>query len=163
MAEAIRRPVSGGTYLVVLGDYIVALDLVQTVVDFCPAAQVIQKSTATAAVAAVSKVNSVKVAFIGEPPHSFARSELARLIAKKGGRVVFVGDEAEGLGPASGHMVLSRPFSTPTVLALLKQAPFPRAEHCDEFARQGSRGRMMGHVQVQSACSGAMHSPKVNP
>lgn len=122
MAEAIDRPLSGDTYLIVLGDYIVASDLAQTVVDFCPTAKVIQKSTARAALAAAAAVDSMKVAFIGEPPKRFARSELAKLIVKKGGRVVFVGDEAEDLGPDAGHPVLNRPFSTPAVLAHLKQA-----------------------------------------
>ncbi len=135
MARAIPATLASGTYLIVLGDYIVALDLAQTVADFCPTAQVIQKSTAAAALAAVAAVDRVKVAFVGEPPHSFARSELARLIADKGGRVVFVGDEAEDLGTGNGHAVLSRPFSTPAVLAHLEQAVCHRAEHRDEFAR----------------------------
>lgn len=135
MAQAIPTTLASGTYLIVVGDYIVALDLAQTVADFCPTALVIQKSTAVAALAAVAAVDRVKVAFVGEPPDTFARSELARLISNKGGRVVFVGGEAEDLGPGTGHAVLSRPFSTPAVLAHLEGKVFHRAEHRDEFAR----------------------------
>ena len=162
MAQAKPTTPASGTYLIVIGDYIVALDLAQTVADFCPTAQVIQQSTAVAALAAVAAIDRVTVAFVGEPPHSFARSELARLIADKGGRVVFVGGEAEDLGPGSAHTVLNRPFSTPAVLAHLKQAT-PTANPCDEFARSVGMGRLTRPAHNARPRSSAMSKPKLNP
>lgn len=135
MAEGIPPPQSCGTYLICLADYVVALDLVQTVAEARPAATVIQTTSAAEALSAVMTAGKVKVAFIGTPPQRFEGSELAMLIAQKGGRVVFIGSEAEDLAPASGRAVLHRPFSTAQVLAHLNLSEHGCGEQGGELAR----------------------------
>lgn len=109
------RSPSGTTYLITIANWVVATDLAQCVADFSPQAQVIVKGDPAAALEAAAGAASIAVASVERPPHCFEGSELARLIGQKGGSVVFIGAEAEELGPDAGYAVLHRPFSSRTV------------------------------------------------
>ena len=125
---------SGATYLVMIADCVVATDLAQSVTDFSPQAQVIVKSDPGAALEAAALAASITVAFVERAPKSFERSELARMIVQKGGRVILLGAEAEELGPSAGYAVLQRPFSSRMVLEHLS-----RLVHAAEPEAGGAR------------------------
>ena len=116
--DDVKRPPQGA-YLVVLGDYLVAQDLAESIVYYDPAATVIVRHTTAEALVAVDSVARIEVAFVGDAPTRFAASQLAQMIHSKGGRVVLLGDEAEATGEAAGWSVLHRPFSLSLVLACL--------------------------------------------
>ena len=119
--DEVKRP-PHWAYLVVLGDYLVAQDLAESIACHDPAAEVIVRHTMAEAVAAMESVARIEVAFVGDAPTRFAASQLAQAIRSKGGRVVLLGDEAEATGEAAGWSVLHRPFSLSLVLACLAGA-----------------------------------------
>lgn len=122
------QPRSGDVYIVMLADFVVAMDLAQTVADFSPQAHVILKANATDALEAALSADRIAVAFVGEAPQSFLQSALAEVIAQKGGRVVFVGAETEELAPDARCTILHQPFTSRTVTAYLHQLVERRAE-----------------------------------
>ena len=101
-----------GTYLVVLSQGVVALDIAMTIEEFDPTAPVVAADSCENAVPALDGVDRIAVAFVDKGPHAFADSVLARKVAERGGRVVLLGDDAEENGAALGFAVLERPFST---------------------------------------------------
>jgi hypothetical protein len=110
---------STATYLIVLRELLIAQDLALTIADHDAAAHVIIASTAAEAVAALQLVAVVAKAFVGIPPDAFAGSDLADAIARRRGRVILLGVEAEEHGPTQGWDILAQPFMTETVMAKL--------------------------------------------
>lgn len=119
-------------YLVVVNEYLIAQDIALTINDHDPGAKAIIAATAPQALAALSEVPRVVVAFIAEPPNHFARSALAKAIAERGGRVVLLGEEAEELGPIAEWDVLYVPFTTATLIeSLTRRQGYQRTAACD--------------------------------
>lgn len=112
-----RRPTL--TYLVLVDPDLVADDIRLTITEADPAARVVVAHSAIEAAAALETVTCVNVAFIGLPPESPTAVTLAAAVRKRGGRLVFIGDEAEDLGSGPDWSVLERPFTTDCVLAAL--------------------------------------------
>ncbi len=107
------------TYLVVVPEVLIAQDLKLTITDYDAGAQVIQATTVADAEIALTGVKALAVAFLADQPNNFANSPLARAIARRGGRVVLLGEGAKTTGPTDHWGVLQMPFSTAAVLALL--------------------------------------------
>jgi hypothetical protein len=119
MDVAARDPSGPATYLIVLRHVLVAQDIAMTIAEFDPAAQVILTDSAAEAVERLSGVDRLAVAFVGQGPEAFRASPLSQTVARKGGRVVLMGEEAEAHGEAQGFAVLTRPFSTGSILVHL--------------------------------------------
>ena len=113
------KPSQRGAYLVVMGDYLVAQDLAESIEYYDPSADVIVRHTLHEAVEAVELAEQIVVAFVAEAPGRYLASPIAGLLSKRGARIVLIGDEAEAQGESGGWQVLFRPFSMSVVLALL--------------------------------------------
>jgi len=109
------------TYLVVMREVLVAQDLCLTICDFDPAARVIIASGLEAAIAELANVPSLAVAFVEERHTPVAASDLAAAIARRGGRVVVLGEQAGAQAPARDWDILQKPFVTEQVLSLLSR------------------------------------------
>ena len=112
-----------GAYLVVMGDYLVAQDLAESIAYYDPTAEVILRHTVDEGAQALEFVEHIEVAFVGDAPQRFAASPFAKSLMQRGARVVLIGDEAEAQGDQAGWRVLQRPFSMSLVLAHLVGAP----------------------------------------
>jgi hypothetical protein len=110
---------STASYLIVLKDYLVALDLAESISEFDAGAQIVARHSAVCAIAALEAIERVAVAFVDAGLDQFVALGLQRMISDRGGRVVLMGDEAESAGEARGYCVLHRPFSQGLVLSHL--------------------------------------------
>lgn len=110
---------------------LVAVDIGQAIADFAPHAKVIIARCAAEAGEALKSVKSIDVAFLGVAPCSDRGRHLAVAVRRLGGRLVFIGDEAEDQGPWSDGMVLDRPFDTDAVLVAIKGVPKARTVAAD--------------------------------
>jgi hypothetical protein len=91
-----------------------------TIGEFDPSARVIVTRTGEDAMPLVAQVERLAVAFVGKGPEEFRASSIAEVVARRGGRAVLMGEEAEARGEAQGFAVLTRPFTTESILALLR-------------------------------------------
>jgi len=107
------------TYVIVLREAVIAQDIALTIADFDPCAGVIVAHSAEAAAVALFDVGQVAVAFVSEAPSRFVHTALAAEIARRGGRVVLMGEEAEDTGASAKWGVLALPFDTETVIRFL--------------------------------------------
>ncbi len=119
MNTSVLRTRPPACYLIVLKDYLVALDLAESISDFDAEAEIVARHSAACAIAALEAIERVAVAFVETGPDQFAASVLSGMISDRGGRVVLMGDEAESSGQARGYSVLQRPFSQGLVRAHL--------------------------------------------
>lgn len=108
------------TYLVMVTETVVAYDIAQTIVDYDFSANVICAASLTEAVATLTGIDSVEIAFIAGCPARFSGSELHRDLVMRGARIVLLGIEAEETGPSPVFDVLSQPFDTDAVVAKLQ-------------------------------------------
>lgn len=103
-------------YLIVLRHVLVVQDIAMTVAEFAPEARIITSVSPNDALPLLEGVGQVAVAFVGQGPSAFRGSLLEDQIGERGGRVVLLGEEAELTGPAAGYPVLTRPFTTESIL-----------------------------------------------
>ena len=108
------------SYLVLVQPMLVAVDLWMTIADHAPRAHVVVAQCAAEADLALKSITAIHVAFLGLAPDSVKGQRLADAVRARAGRVVFIGDEADDLGPGPDWTVLRRPFSTACVIAALK-------------------------------------------
>lgn len=113
------KPLTRHVYLIVLADYLVTQDLVETVSDHDPDAALIKCRTMDEAVDALEDVERIAVAFVHAAPSEMARSSLPASITSRGGRLVLIGDDAEECSEPGEWTVLQRPFSMAMVQAHL--------------------------------------------
>jgi hypothetical protein len=119
-----RFPLTSGpdtllaTYLIVVGELLIAQDLALTIGDHDSTADVILASTLPQAKAALASVPHLRHAFVAASPDAFVESGLDQAIRQRGGRAILMGVEAEAAGPSPGWDVLPQPFTTDCVLAL---------------------------------------------
>jgi hypothetical protein len=106
-------------YLIVLRHVVGAQDIALTIADFDGGAAVVRAASADEGLVALDGVARLAVAFVAEGPRRFAGSALQGAIARRGGRVVLIGEEAEAEGEAAGYAVLARPFASAAVVAHL--------------------------------------------
>lgn len=97
-------------YVVVLKDYLVLQDIVDTIAEHDPGAGIVTAVRMADAVNALAGVMEVVVAFVEASPSDFGNSDLARAIAARSGRVVLLGQAAEETAGPTEWPVLSRPF-----------------------------------------------------
>lgn len=116
------------SYLILVQPMLVAVDIGQAIADFVPRANVIIVQSATEAGEALKLAKNIHVAFLGLAPESDKGWHLAVAVRARGGRVVFIGDEAEDRGPGQDCMVLERPFGTDAVREAIKGLPQARAD-----------------------------------
>ena len=107
------------SYLVLVQPMLVAADLWMTIADHAPRARVVVAQSAAEADLALKSITAIHVAFLGLAPESDQGRQLADAVRARAGRVVFIGDEADDLGPGPDWTVLRRPFSTACVIAAL--------------------------------------------
>lgn len=117
-----RTKTGSDAYLIVLRELVIAQDIAQTIGDVDPAARIIVTATPTEALAALADVDRLAVAFVSALPEQFDDLPLRQAIARRGGRAVLLGHEAETAGPSDKWDVLPQPFSTQTVIAILEKA-----------------------------------------
>jgi hypothetical protein len=98
---------------------VVAQDIALTIADMDPKARIVTAASEAEALPRLSEVERLAVAFVAQAPRAYEDSALARAVAARGGRVVLMGEEAEGEGEALGYAVLVRPFSTGSILSHL--------------------------------------------
>ncbi len=111
-------------YLVAVQDFVVSQDLIDTVRDFDPTAEVITARDCHGALLAVTSHPRLTLGFVEAGPDRVARAHLDVAIRRRRGRLVLLGDEAEEEWESGAHAgddwpVLMRPFSTQTVTAML--------------------------------------------
>lgn len=106
--------------VVMVQSALVALDIRLAISDAVPGANVMVVQNVVGALQALEGVDRVHVAFLEPAPPIDKGCPLAEAVRLRGGRVVFLGDEAEDLGPGPGWTVLVRPFTNNCVLAALK-------------------------------------------
>jgi hypothetical protein len=116
MNTSVLHTRSAASYLIVLKDCLVAMDLAESISDFDAGADIVARHSAACAIAALETIKRVAVAFVDTGPDHLAASGLMGMISARGGRVVLMGDEAETSGEARGYPVLHRPFSQGLVL-----------------------------------------------
>ena len=118
-----QKPQPRLSYLILVQPMLVAVDIGQAIADFVPRAEVILVQCAAEASEALQLAKSIHVAFLGLAPESDKGWHLADDVRARGGRVVFIGDEAEDRGPRPDCMVLERPFDTDAIRAVIKDSP----------------------------------------
>ena len=106
-------------YFVLVQPGLVAADISATIADYAPRASVIVVQNAAEADQTLKAVQTIHVAFLELAPESDKGWRIAEAVRARGGRLVFIGDEAENLGPGPDWTVLRRPFSTDCVIAAL--------------------------------------------
>ena len=107
------------TYLIVLRHILVAQDIAMTVSEFDPTARVVTVTSPAEAEERLKDIDAIALAFVGQGPDAYASSSLSWAVARRGGRVILLGEEAEAQGEAHGFAVLSRPFTTANILSHL--------------------------------------------
>jgi hypothetical protein len=103
-------------YLIMVKDRVVSRDIAETITDFEAGARVLEMARPEDALRALESVERLAVAFVETAPRRFAETELARAIAARSGRLVFLGDEAEDEPDSGEFTVLQRPFSSEILL-----------------------------------------------
>lgn len=116
------------SYLILVQPMLVAVDIGQAIADFVPRANVIIVQCAAEAEEAIKLAKNVQVAILGLAPGSDKGWHLAEAVRAQGGRVVFIGDEAEDQGPGPDWMVLERPFDNDAVCAAINGPPQGRVD-----------------------------------
>ena len=114
------------SYLVLVQPMLVAIDISAAITDFVPRADVVVVQGAAEAGDALKAMRNLHLAFIGLAPNSDKGWRLAEAVRACGGRLVFIGDEAEELGPGPDWSVLVRPFATDCIEAAIKGLPQAR-------------------------------------
>lgn len=104
-------------YLVLVQPALVAMDIATTILDHVPGSNVIVVQSLADADRALISVDSFATAFLGLAPDTVRARDLAGAIRKRGGTIVFIGDEADEAGACADWTVLMRPFSTDGVVA----------------------------------------------
>ena len=119
----IRFPTSAiaPTYLVVIGEVLIAQDIALTITDHDPAATVLIATSMIDAEDAVAEAASLVVAFVASRTATFAASRLFQRIKDRGGRVVLLGNDAEATAPSPDWDVLAQPFDTAAVVKALRR------------------------------------------
>ena len=112
------------TYVVMATDYVVLRDLVETVRDFSPGAEIVASDRLDLVRELVSAVDRIAIAFLEAGPSRIARDGVEIAIRARGGRLVLLGDDAEDECEAMARAarawpILRRPFSTRMVKALM--------------------------------------------
>ena len=125
---------------------LVAVDIGQAIADFVPRSLVIMVQCAEEAREALKLAKNIHVAFLGLAPDSDKGWHLAEAVRAQGGRLVFIGDEAEDRGPGPDCMVLERPFDTDAVRATIKGLP---------NTRRDTASRLIGMAYLSTRHNGA--------
>lgn len=123
MSDTAKDGGDNPAFLIVLRHVVVAQDIAMTIADLHPGARIVTAASTAEALPALRDVGRLAVAFVAEAPRAHRDSDLAREIARRGGRVVLIGEAAEAEGTALGFPVLARPFSTGDILVHLAGAP----------------------------------------
>ena len=114
------------SYLVLVQPVLVATDIGMAIAEWDLNANVIIAHSAKEAARALKNVDCLCVAFLGLPPASADAVQLAADIRARGGRLIFIGDEAEDMGPGPDWSVLLMPFTTNCVWNALRGVPKSR-------------------------------------
>lgn len=109
----------GALYLVVLNQPLVAQDMVLTLADHDPQAEIALFETPEAALERVGSMGAVEVAFIAADPEDAAATALLAALADRAARIVLMGDRAEEKAASLPWTVLHRPFTSADVISLL--------------------------------------------
>ena len=110
------------TYLIVLKQVLIAHDLADTIVEHDPGARVILAQTCADAMRQMEGVTeNVVLAFLAVSPDHLAGNALVDALTVRGARTVLMGEDAETRGETPAWWVLERPFTTETVLNLLRR------------------------------------------
>lgn len=115
------------SYLILVQPMLVAVDISQAIADFVPNAKVIIVQSDTEASDALKTVENIHVVFLGLAPGSDKGWRLAEAVRARGGRLVFIGDEAEDQGSGPYGAVLERPFDNDAVCSAIKGLPQARS------------------------------------
>jgi hypothetical protein len=107
------------TFLIVQPEVLIAQDIAMTLADLYPSARIVMVLTLADAQAAVKNIERLHTAFVAAAPHQFSASGLAAEIARRGGRAILLGHDAEMAGPTLEWGILYQPFGTEAVAALL--------------------------------------------
>ena len=111
-------------YVIVVRDFLVHTDLVDTVREFDPLAIVLSASDCGDATALIAAQSRIAVAFIEAGPAEIVAARLDRMVADRRGRLVLLGDAAEDAWEegAAPHLwpTLLRPFSSQAMLSMIE-------------------------------------------
>uniref|UniRef100_A4WW27 Uncharacterized protein n=2 Tax=Cereibacter TaxID=1653176 RepID=A4WW27_CERS5 len=105
-------------YFVALKHVVIAQDLAQTILDHDPEAEVVVGRRPED----LAPDHRICVAFVGLAPDRAQAHPVIRALLEQGTRLVLLGEEAEAAGESQDWWVLSRPFTSDAVLALLARA-----------------------------------------
>ncbi|EGJ22776.1 hypothetical protein RSWS8N_11840 [Cereibacter sphaeroides WS8N] len=111
-------------YFIVLKHVVVAQDLAQTILVHDPEAEVIVGRRPED----LSPTCHPRVAFVGLSPEKALAHPAIRELLHEGTRLVLLGEEAEEAGEGADWWILSRPFTSDAVLALLERAAEERRD-----------------------------------
>lgn len=120
------------SYLVLVQPALVALDIATSIADHLPGANVIVVQSLADADEALLSVDTIAMAFLGLAPATIKARGLADVIRKRGGVIVFIGDEAEEAAASADWTLLRRPFSSEGVLAAINHRRQVATATCDD-------------------------------
>ncbi len=106
-------------YLLLVEPGLVATDLTGIISEADLHARVVIARDIAAAHEVLTDARIVASAILDIDPDHGPAEALARAVAARGGRVVLIGDAAEDKAERTRWLVLQRPFTTETVLAVL--------------------------------------------
>ncbi len=108
-------------YMLVMEAGVIACDLAQIVLYFDPQATVTLVQGIASAMAHVERTSRLTTAILSIGPDAVSASGLDAAIRAKGGRLHLIGDEAENAPAQDRWSVIMRPFSTDSIIAVLKR------------------------------------------
>lgn len=113
-------PSTQATYLIMIHPPLVMQDIVETILDYAPDAAIIQVRTPQEAAETLPYLTSMMGAILQMEPRIASAQVLATSIRNLGGQTVFYGDAAEDCGPGSNWTILNSPFTTISLMAILR-------------------------------------------
>jgi hypothetical protein len=113
------------SYLILMDAGVIACDLTQIVLFYDPQATVTLVQTVAAAAAHVDGSARLTTAILWIGPGAAVASGLEAAIRAKGGRLHLIGDDAETEDEGERWSVILRPFSTESIIAVLKRDLMP--------------------------------------
>ncbi len=105
------------TYLVVLNQVVVAMDLAEAISERHPGANVLRAWSTSDALSQISSLHRIALAFVGLDAVADTSSALVRAVTQRGGRFVVLGAEAADKVADAGWTALTEPFTTADVFA----------------------------------------------